>query len=188
MSAIQGFALQLLALSERDVVLLYAALALGENRSLAFRRPEQTHGAAVTTDDAAAAAHKGIVGLEDLSLAMEKVCSKSDELYFYVRGYSLPPLSLPALLVDAPRFPSKSNAAGSGLCHQLHHHPKYGCPASLSREKPSNDATKNRTTFDNVMGSGQAQTSFDRTGAGTRDVFFFIGWLIGGVALLLSLA
>lgn len=53
------------------------AVAVRLNRSLAFRRPEGTLGAAATTGTAAAAAEaeaaKGVVGLEDLSLAMEKV-------------------------------------------------------------------------------------------------------------------
>lgn len=55
------------------------AVAVRPNRSLAFRHPEGTLGAAATTDTAAvtaeAEAAKGVVGLEDLSLAMEKVLS-----------------------------------------------------------------------------------------------------------------
>lgn len=56
----------------------WVALALRENRSLALRRPEEAQGAGATIDVAAV---KGIVGPGDLSLAMEKVCSKSDERF-----------------------------------------------------------------------------------------------------------
>eukprot|EP00903_Cladosiphon_okamuranus_P019554 g17985.t1 len=59
-----------------DLAALAREAALSAARSLACRRPEEGHGAAVTTD-AAATSPKGIVGLEDISLAMEKVGASS---------------------------------------------------------------------------------------------------------------
>lgn len=57
---------------------VFAALGPLESRSLAFRRPEESssHEASAMAAAAVAAtgAPRGVVGLEDLSLAMEKVC------------------------------------------------------------------------------------------------------------------